>query len=210
MTAKHRRNRIVIASGFFLVAALALGVSRIASPADAAKAKQDQLWRWAARVPGIRSGDSALAAEAARAAGLDPATVRSVVATGTGGGEARLVSASSRSGVVCFAITAPGQASSFSCRRPAATEAMVFRVVYGGSSLDSVDHATVVGVGRGDVGSVSVTTENGTVRTLALNRWRGFGYTAVDVGSFPTALSAYGKNGSLLQHAELGPLAAPE
>jgi hypothetical protein len=210
MTAKHRRNRIVVVGGFFLVAALALGISRVASPADAAKTKQDRLWRWAARVPGVRTEDVPLAAEAARAAGLDPATVRSVVASGTGRGEARLVSASSPSGGVCFALVAPGQASSFSCRRPAATEAIVIRLVYGGSSLGSIDHATVVGVGRGDVESVSVTSEDGTVRLLALNRWRGFGYTAADTGSLPAALSAYGKNGSLLQHIELGPLATPE
>jgi hypothetical protein len=209
MIAKHRRNRIVIASGFFVVAALALGVSRVASPADAAKAKQIRLWTWAARVPGVKTEQTPLAAEAARAAGLDPATVRSVVASGTGRGEARLVSAGSRSGGACFAVTAFGEASSFSCRRPG-KDALIIRVVNGGSSLGSVDHATVVGVGRGDVRSVSVTTEDGAVRTLVLNRWRGFGYTATDAGSFPAALSAYGTYGSLLQHVELGPLAAPE
>jgi hypothetical protein len=210
MSAKHGRTRIVIASGLFVVAALALGISRVASPADAAKANQDRLWRWATHVPGVRTEDAPLAVEAARAAGLDTATVRSVVASGTGRGATRLVSASSRSGSVCFAVAAPDQTSSFSCRRPAASEAIVIRLIYGGSSLDSVDQATLVGVGRGDVGSVSVTTEDGTVRMLALNRWRGFGYAAVDAGSFTAALSAYGKNGSLLQHVELGPLEAPE
>jgi hypothetical protein len=209
MTAKYRRTRIVIASGLFVVAALALGVSRVASPADAAKAKQDRLWTWAARVPGVRMEDAPLAVEAARAAGLDTSTVRSVVATGTGRGVARLVSASSRSGGVCFAVTAVGETSNFSCRQLDGKDALIIRLVYGGSSLGSVDHATVVGVGRGDVGSVSVTTANGTVRTLAMNRWRGFGYAAVEAESLPTALSAYGKNGSLLQHVELGPIAAP-
>jgi hypothetical protein len=209
MTAKHRLNRIVIASGLFVVAALALGVSRVASPADAAKAKQERLWKWAARVPGVRTDGTPLAAEAARAAGLDPATVRSVVASGAGRGEARLVSASSRSGGACFAVTAFGQASSFSCRRPGAHEAVLVSVVYGGTSLDSVDHVTVVGVARGDVASASITTRDGAVRTLALNRWRGFGYATNDPSSSPLALSAYGRDGSLLQRVDLGSFAAP-
>jgi hypothetical protein len=210
MTANSQRARIVIVLGLLVIAAISFGISRLAAPADAAKARQARLWTWAARVPGARMNDAPLAANAARAAGLDPSTVRSVVASGTGRNETHLVSASSSSGGVCFAVTAPGQASSFSCRRQTGKEAMVIRLVYGGSSLDNVDHATVVGVGRGDVGSVSLTTEDGTVRTLVLNRWRGFGYAATDTGSFPRTLSAYGKNGTLLQHIELGPLAAPE
>jgi hypothetical protein len=209
MTANRRRNRIVIAVALFGVAAVALAISRVATPADAAKARQARLWTWAARVPGVKTDDMSLAAKAAGAAGLDPATVRSVVASGKGRGVARLVSASSASGGVCFATTAPGEASSFSCRQPSTREAVLVRVVYGGSSLDSVDHVTVVGVGRGDVGSISVTRADGTLRTLALNRWRGFGYAADDPSSSPMALSAYGRNGSLIQRVDLGSFAAP-
>jgi hypothetical protein len=206
---KMHRRIAVMAAGLLAVAAVALGITRVASSADAAKTEQARLWKWAARIPGVRTGDVPLATEAARAAGLDPATVSSVVARGAGRGEARLVSASSHAGGVCFAVTALGEASSFSCRRPGAQEAALIRVVYGGSSVDSVDHVTVVGVGRGDVGSISVTTTDGTVRALVLNRWRGFGYAAVDPGSLPTALSVYGKNGSLLQRVDLGSFAAP-
>ena len=204
----HRRI-VVIATGLLAVVSVALGITRVASSADAAKTRQARLWKWAAGVPGVRTNDVPLAAEAARVAGLDPATVRSVAASGLGRGEARLVSASSRSGGICFAVTALGEASSFSCRRPAAQEAMLIRLVYGGSSPDSVDHATLVGVGRADVGSISVTTSDGTVRAVALNRWRGFGYAAVAPSSLPTAVSAYGKNGALLQRVDLGSIAAP-
>jgi hypothetical protein len=47
------------------------------------------------------------------------------------------------------------------------------------------------------------------VRALTLNRWRGFGYAASDPKSLPTTLSAYGKNGSLLQQVDLGSFVSP-
>jgi hypothetical protein len=209
MTIPQRRKRLVIAAGLVTAAALVVGVSRVATAADAAKTSRAGRWTWTARMPGAHMETAPLAVDAARAAGLDPGTIRAVVTGGTGQGEARLVSASSRSDGVCFAITAPGQASSFSCRRPTAKEAMVVRVVYGGTSLDSVDHVTVVGVARGDVGTVSVTTADGTLRTLPLNRWRGFSYASDDAESLPTALSAIGKTGSLLERIDLGSFAAP-
>jgi hypothetical protein len=198
MTANHRRNRIVIAAALFAVAALVLGISRVASPADAAKARHARLSTWAP-----------LAAEAAGAAGLDPATVRSVAAGGTGRSEAHLVSANSRSGGACFAVTAFGESSSFSCRRPDAKEALTIRVIYGGTSLDAVDHVTLVGVARGDAASVSVVTTDGTVQRLALNRSRGFGYAANDSASLPIAVAAYARNGTLLQRVDLGSFTAP-
>jgi hypothetical protein len=208
MTIHRRRNHIATAAGLVTAVALVAGVSRVATAADT-KTSHAGRWTWTARVPGARMETAPLAAEAARAAGLDAGTIRAVAAGGAGAGEAHLVSASSRSGGVCFAITAPGQASNFSCRRPSGKEAMIIRVVYGGSSLDSVDHVTLVGIARGDVGSVSVTTADRTLRTLPLNRWRGFGYASDDAESLPTALSAIGKGGSLLQRIDLGSFAAP-
>jgi uncharacterized membrane protein len=46
MTAEPRkqRRRVVIAMGFLATAAIALGISRVATPADAAKARHSGLW----------------------------------------------------------------------------------------------------------------------------------------------------------------------
>jgi hypothetical protein len=202
---QKRRLIITCVAAVVAAAALALVASRFATPADAAKTRQARLWTWRTQVPGVAKNVPPLAAESARAGGLDPASVRTVVSTGG----ASLVAARSSAGGACFGLASATQASSFSCRLPSRREAVLIRLLSGGSDVTKVDYAVLVGVARADVGRVAVTTVTDGTANLLLNSWRGFGYAATAPGAFPSKLSVYGKNGSLLQQIDLGVLESP-
>ncbi len=48
-------------------------------------------------------------------------------------------------------------------------------------------------------------TQNGTERSLALNRWRGFTYSAASPGDFPATLRAYDAGGSVIDEVQTLP-----
>jgi hypothetical protein len=73
----------------------------------------------------------------------------------------------------------------------------------GGSALNVVDRASVLGIARSDVARVTVSLHDGSSVDLPLGKWRTFSYVANRAASVPTVLNAYDAAGNALQTVDL-------
>jgi hypothetical protein len=153
----------------------------------------------ATRAPaGARAGvDAALAFSP----GVDPSTVREVVAGGTFGFGMRLITARGRGGEPCVSfVTDRGGARQFSCFDAAGGGGALLRFVGdGGTTLGKVEWVNVVGLARSDVARLTLVTQGGSERELPINRWRGFTYSTDVQAGFPASLRAYDADGSVIE-----------
>jgi hypothetical protein len=74
--------------------------------------------------------------------------------------------------------------------------ALIQFLTFGGATMQSVGHAELVGLARNDISRVVASLANGTEQELPLNEWRGFDYVSGTADTLPTALVAYGADGS--------------
>lgn len=148
---------------------------------------------------GVRAG---VDAAVAFSAGVDPSSVREVVAGGTFGfGGMRLVTARASDGRPCVSfVTDRGGGREFTCfDAEGETGALVRFVGDGGTTLGKVEWVNIVGLARSDVARLTLLTQGGAERDLPLNGARGFAYSTEDKDAFPASLRAYDADGSLIE-----------
>jgi hypothetical protein len=164
-------------------------------------------WLWDQGVPGtpdlrlpVRGQAAAQAIVAISPSQVDRLSLRRVISAGTGRRELVLIAAQDATGTPCLSFISGGGGRQFSCLNESVSDSAIIRFVAdGGTTLDIVRWVTVVGVVRSDVPRLTVITTGGEERELALNQWRAFGYAPASRPDFPTALRAYGSNGSLME-----------
>lgn len=219
---RRRRLALVFAAAVALLALLlvagpALGIR----PIDAVFGEEPTpSWTWPEGVP----GDPVSVPETVRLAGIerqafgrdrlgtdvDFATVRQIVAAGSGDQRQAQLAARGLHGDVCLAVVDGHfprfrSVSPFGClhrRAYTAKQAVFVNESTGGHRGSVVDYVTLTGVVRADVGRVEVELADGQTIELPLNRWRGFGYYTTDPRRFPTTVSVYRTWSSFFRHHE--------
>jgi len=167
----------------------------------------DGRWVWDQRVPGTRDLQLPATGQAAAQAVIaiserqvDPLSLRRVISAGIGRRELVLIAAQDATGAPCLSFISGGGGRQFSCLEESVGNSAIIRFVAdGGTQLGIVSWVTVVGVVRSDVSRLTVVTTAGEERKLALNQWRAFAYAPSSGPDFPTALRAYGTDGSLIE-----------
>lgn len=167
----------------------------------------DGRWVWDQRVPGTRDLQLPATGQAAAQAVIaiserqvDPLSLRRVISAGIGRRELVLIAAQDATGAPCLSFISGGGGRQFSCLEESVGNSAIIRFVAdGGTKLGIVSWVTVVGVVRSDVSRLTVVTTAGEERKLALNQWRAFAYAPSSGPDFPTALRAYGTDGSLIE-----------
>ena len=162
-------------------------------------------WSWAANVPGRLLVPHQVTSTVARLGGIDPASLREVVAVTTTRGERfTIVAGSNGAGEACFSFGTRGFAKSFDCLAELPPGLAVRKYLSaGGATPDVVDYVIVAGFARSDVARVVLTLADGSERQLNLNQWRAFAYTASARTEMPTKLTAYGSDGSAVQEDDI-------
>jgi hypothetical protein len=131
---------------------------------------------------------------------VDLSTVRQIVVAGKGSAQSAFLAARGLNGDVCLAkLGGGGWFGPFGCLHEALPpgapstdeQAVLVGMSAGGHRGSLVDHATLIGVVRADVGRVELELVDGETIDLPLNRWRGFGYFTMDARRFPKTLSVY-------------------
>lgn len=220
MTSKVRKRRNLVVVTALIAAAAVAGVWAIAAGGAGGTASTSTAaatWTPGGQLPGTPMGmtrPSARVASGVQAAlaissrGIDPGSVREVVAGGVFGGLGmRLLTARGLEGDPCIAmVTNTGGARSFSCLTSQdGGGALVRYVADGGTTIGNVEWVSLVGLARSDVARVTLVTQSGAEQTLTLNRWRGFTYSADSKDAFPASLRAYDPDGSLIEELETLP-----
>lgn len=156
------------------------------------------LWKWGdGVVPGSAYSASKAVLTSASRAQVDPSSLRAAATASDG---LTLLFGKNSSGVLCSADASAAVVSGFTCLSDWSDKfALLLYATDGGSQMDVVDHASVVGVARPDVARVTLTTASGSIQTLPLNAWRGFSYTASTASELPVSMTAYDANGDLLE-----------
>jgi hypothetical protein len=133
--------------------------------------------------------------------GIDAQSIREVVSGGALGRGLKPITARGPDGAPCVSfITESGGARQFSCLDSSGAEGVLVRfAASGGATINKTDWTTLVGLARSDVLRVTVVSRDDSERTLPLNRWNGFTYSADDPEAFPTTLRAYDAAGSLIE-----------
>lgn len=191
--------------------ALATLVPAMAVASSASDRSSVPGFTWQSAVPGERVAASDIARTSARAAGIQPASLRRVASAGSGIETTDLLAGENSSGDVCFGISTPIQQSSFACLDQLGRDgnAIVAFPTFGGGPGDAIaSRSIIVGVLRDDVARLVAVLPAGTTRDIAFDEWRGFAYEAHATALVPTALVAYDASGTLLQQQELS-TAAP-
>jgi hypothetical protein len=165
-------------------------------------------WTPGGTLPGVRLARATLSARGlasvqaalAISRGIDAQSIREVVSGGGLGRGLKLITARGADGAPCVSfITESGGARQFSCLDSADEGALVRFAASGGATIHKTDWTTLVGLARSDISRVTVMRQDGSERTLPLNRWGGFTYSADDPEAFPTTLRAYDAAGSLIE-----------
>jgi hypothetical protein len=163
-------------------------------------------WAWDQGLPGTTDLNfqerDKVAAQAVIAISpqVDPSSLRRVVGVGGDRRALVLIAAQDATGAPCLSILSGGGGRQFSCMHDGVRSGAIIRFVAdGGPTLGVVEWVTMVGVVRDDVSRLTVLTTRGEERELALNQWRAFAYAPASRPSFPTALRAYGADGSLIE-----------
>lgn len=207
---------VVCAAAVLLVAGPALGFRPIG---DVLGSEPTPSWTWPEGVPGepvevptiVRDANEQLGGRLRRDR-VDLSTVRQIVSAGEGPAQNAFLAARGLNGDVCLAKVGGGGhvGTPFECLhdppRPGVTsddeQAVLLAPSSGGHRGSVIDYSTLVGVARADVGRVELELVNGETIELALNRWRGFGYTTTDPARFPKTLSVYRTWSFLFRHHE--------
>jgi hypothetical protein len=200
---KITRNRIGLA---VVVAAGALAAAIVGVIAPGSTASPDNRWTVNRVLGGTPIVADALAVDVARASAVNPGQLRRLVAAGQGRHRFSLVAGQGKTRT-CFAVAGAGFMSQFHCGWPTSDEAVIQRLMTGGSSTEVVEHATLVGLARDDVNSLALTLADGSTRTLSLNAQNAFAYSAETAAELPSTLVARNGDGDVLQKVELA--AAP-
>jgi hypothetical protein len=177
-----------------LAAAATLGYATLGRGADV----QGGAWKWPS---GVVPGepvivDSFISQMVSDSPGIVSSSLREVASVGESENQNQLLAGKDASGTVCVAE----RGGSFLCldSRYDPFAVVVFPIV-GGSSLDVVDRASLVGIARSDVARVTLLLESGKAVDLGLNQWRAFSYVAQGADSVPTELRAFDAGGHQLQ-----------
>jgi hypothetical protein len=169
---------------------------------QSAAAAQQGTWTWPnAAVPGSAvARDAVLNAMVASAPNIESSTLREVAAAGEGEFHNQILAAKDSSGTTCVAQ----RGGTFLCldSRYDPYAVVVFPRV-GGSALNVVDKASLLGIARSDVARLTLSRQDGTNIDLALDQWRSFTYAATTTGTIPTELRVYDAAGNELQTVDL-------
>jgi hypothetical protein len=210
----HSKMRISLAvMGIAALVLLSIAWADNASTAGGNTSATAATWTPGGHLPGVPLARSTnLSARGVQAAvaissGIDAQSIREVVSGGAFGLRLRLITARGPNRAPCVSfITESGGAGQFSCFDSSSGEGALVRFAFsGGSIVNKTDWTTLVGLARSDVSRVTMLTQNGNERSLALNRWRGFTYSAASASDFPAALRAYGADGSLIDELQTLP-----
>jgi hypothetical protein len=167
-------------------------------------------WKWDRGLPGEPTIPTDLTTRAARFSDVIPSTIQNVIAVKNNEGGLLTISAGyDASGKTCFGFTGYGVGREFNCLDARIGDFAVLPYVsMGGRTLQSVDHAAVMGIARSDVSRIELTLVDGSRRKLSVNTWGAFAYLAGPGNSMPKTLEAYGADGSLLQevNVSVGPV----
>jgi hypothetical protein len=193
-------KRFVLPFAVFVALFLALAAGSSSQP-NGAIGK----WAWDTGLPGGSTIANDLTLRAARFSGVNPATLRNVIAVENSEGERLTISAGyDGTGKTCFGYAQPGVARDFDCVDARIEDFTVLPYVsMGGRTLRSVDRAAVMGIVRNDVSRIELTLIDGSRRKLSLNRWRAFAYLATEGNAMPKTLTAYRDDGSVLQEVNV-------
>lgn len=159
-------------------------------------------WTWSGgSVPGRAiAADQILTRMVADSPGIDSGTLTEVASVSGGELPNQLLAAKNASGTTCV-----GQrGGSFLCldNRYDPYAVVVFPWV-GGSTLNVVDRASIVGIARSDVARVTLSLQDGSRIDLAPDKWRSFSYVAGGAASVPIELRAYDAADQELQTVDL-------
>jgi hypothetical protein len=193
----RKRSIIVIA-----LLGLALIVSLFGG--SASRASTDARWNWGTVIPGVPVGANNLTQTVARLGGVDVASIHQLITIGS---ERRFAVLAARgpSNTVCLSLGGSLFANAFHCLDNRVEEhAIIDYVVRGGSTPESYDYTTILGVLRNDVTRLSVTLDDGSQRDIALNHWRAFAFTANSPDPLPQTLTAYSSDGTALEQKVIG------
>lgn len=159
------------------------------------------LWTWTNRVvPGTPIAASANVGNAASQAGVDPSVLRAAAVASDG---LTLLFGRNSNGDLCSADASSAVVSGFNCLSNWSDKfALLLYSTDGGSRRGVVDHASVVGVARPDVGRVTLTTASGA-EDLPLNQWNGFAYAGSSASDLPLSITAYDANGQSLETEQI-------
>lgn len=188
----------VLAGAIVIAAAAALGYATLGRGADV----QAGVWAWPnGVVPGNPvTVDSFVSRMVADSPGIVSSSLREVASVGEQENRNQLLAGRNASGTVCVAE----RGGSFLCLDSRYDPyAVVVSPIVGGSSLDVVDRASLVGIARSDVARVTLLLESGTTVELDLDKWRAFSYVADGADSVPTELRAFDAGGHQLQSVGL-------
>ena len=190
---------IVVSLG--LLTALAF----VVLPAGARSPGPPHGWDWSSAAPGAAVSLDAHAGALAAHDGVDGASVREIAHTGGANGTLKLLMGRNVRGDRCLAKIGAIVQTSYACLTDLTQgdRALVVFPSFGGSNMNVVDRATLLGVARDDVAGLTVQTIGGSVHPVTLNRWRAFAYTADTAAGVPTAITAYGGGGGVLQTYQL-------
>jgi hypothetical protein len=209
LTQNKVRISLVLAGITALVLFAVAWADGSSSTATGKAAQPADTWTPGGTLPGVRlsratlsaRGQASVQAAVAISRGIDARSIRDVVTGGALGRSLKLVTARGPGGAACVSvITDSGGARQFSCLDSVGDEGAVVRfAASGGSTINETDWTTLVGLARSDVARVTLVSQDGSERSLALNHWRGFTYSADDPPAFPASLRAYDPAGSLIE-----------
>jgi hypothetical protein len=206
MTANKLRISLLLAA-IIAIVLLAVAWADKTSTSTGRPTHASGTWTPGGTLPGVRLTNSTLTARgqagvqaAVRIShGIDAQSIREVISGDVVGLGLRLITARGPGGTPCVSfITEAGGARQFSCLDSANGDALVRFAASGGSTVNKTDWTTLVGLARSDVSRVTLVTQDGSERTLELNRWRGFAYSAGEPGAFPASLRAYSEAGLVI------------
>ena len=203
-TRYSRFTRVVIGLTTLAGAAALTGIalaSTTRSVQSASVATPSTLWTWTnGTVPGVPITASVGVQEAASRAGVAVSSLRAAATAPDG---LMLLFGHNSTGNLCAAGASSAFVSTFTCLSGWTDKfAMLYSATDGGPREGVVDHASLVGVARPDVTRISVTTRIGT-SDIALNRWRGFSYTAASANDLPLSITAYNASGMALETEQI-------
>jgi hypothetical protein len=191
------RWRYALLATAALVLSACAGLAAFATLGQTAAAQKGS-WTWSAgSIPGRPiAPDNTLDRMIAGSPGIDSSTLTEVASVGQGEFQNQLLAAKDASGTTCIAQ----RGGDFLCLdgRYDPYAVVVFPWV-GGSALNVVDRATILGIARSDVARITLSLEDGTNIDLSPDKWRSFSYVSSGAASVPTELRAYDGAGQQLQ-----------
>lgn len=191
------RNRTLpkLAAACAVFAAAGIAASAVLQSSNAGPARP---WSFGGGVPGNPIQVDSLAQQAAAYAGVDVASIRSVIATA----DLKFLAGLSPGGV-CFAAETADTMLGFECltdlleTKP--DRAFVVRFELAGSASTAASSIRLVGIARGDVTRIEVQSVGGRSTSLSLNAFGGFAYSTQAHADVAVALNAYGPDGALIE-----------